>query len=29
LLLDIGLPGMDGCEVARRIREQPDGAASA
>jgi CheY-like chemotaxis protein len=22
-LLDIGLPGMDGCEVARRLRKQP------
>jgi CheY-like chemotaxis protein len=22
VLLDIGLPGMDGCEVARRLREQ-------
>jgi CheY-like chemotaxis protein len=23
-LLDIGLPGMDGCEVARRLRQAPE-----
>ncbi len=26
ILLDLGLPGLDGYEVARRIRSQPDGA---
>ena len=26
LLLDIGLPGMNGYELARRLRELPDGA---
>src|SRR5262249_44888833 len=25
-VIDIGLPGMDGYEVARRLRKQPDGA---
>jgi two-component system CheB/CheR fusion protein len=25
VLLDIGLPGLDGCEVARRLRRQSDG----
>ena len=24
VLLDLGLPGMDGCEVAGRLREQPE-----
>lgn len=23
VFLDIGMPGMDGCEVARRMRQQP------
>ena len=25
MLLDIGLPGMDGCEVARRLRREAGG----
>jgi CheY-like chemotaxis protein len=24
-LVDIGLPGIDGCEIARRFRAEPDG----
>jgi CheY-like chemotaxis protein len=24
LVLDIGMPGLDGCSLARRVREQPD-----
>jgi CheY-like chemotaxis protein len=24
VILDIGLPGLDGCEVARRLRQDPD-----
>ena len=24
ILLDIGLPGLDGCEVARRMRDMPE-----
>jgi CheY-like chemotaxis protein len=27
MLLDVSLPGLDGCEVCRRIREQPWGQA--
>lgn len=27
VFLDIGLPKLDGCEVARRLRERPDGKA--